>query len=59
MTAPGATLTEADPDLVGLTDVADILGCTRQNMRRLMVTDLRSLRLSTKGHARSGTWRTF
>jgi predicted DNA-binding transcriptional regulator AlpA len=28
---------EASPDLVGLTDVADILGFTRQNMRKLML----------------------
>jgi len=34
---PDATLIEAAPDFVGLTDVADILGCTRQNMRKLMV----------------------
>jgi hypothetical protein len=34
---PNATLIEAAPDFVGLTDVADILGCTRQNMRKLMV----------------------
>ena len=34
---PGASLIEAAPDFVGLTDVADILGCTRQNMRKLMV----------------------
>ena len=26
-------MTEATPDLVGLTDVADILGCSRQNMK--------------------------
>lgn len=35
---PDATLIEAAPDFVGLTDVADILGCTRQNMRKLMVS---------------------
>ena len=34
---PGAVLIEAAPDLVGLTDVADILGFSRQNMRKLMV----------------------
>ncbi len=36
-TIPGARLIEASPDLVGLTDVADILGFTRQNMRKLML----------------------
>ena len=34
---PDATLIEAAPDFVGLTDVAGILGCSRQNMRKLMV----------------------
>lgn len=34
---PSATLIEAAPDLVGLTDVADIVGVTRQNMRKLML----------------------
>lgn len=35
---PGARLVEASPDFVGLTDVADILGFTRQNMRKLMIS---------------------
>jgi len=34
---PDAELVEATPDLVGLTDVADIVGCSRQYMRKLMV----------------------
>ena len=34
---PEAKVTEAIPDLVGLTDVADIVGCSRQNMRKLMI----------------------
>ena len=34
---PGARLVEAAPDMVGLTDIADILGFTRQNMRKLML----------------------
>lgn len=33
-----AKLIEAAPDFVGLTDVADVLGVTRQNMRKLMVS---------------------
>jgi predicted DNA-binding transcriptional regulator AlpA len=32
---PGAKLIEAAPDFVGLTDVADYLGCSRQNMWKL------------------------
>lgn len=35
---PGARLVEATPDLVGLTDVADIVGVSRQNMRKLALT---------------------
>jgi len=35
---PGADLSEAKPDLVGLTDVAQILACSRQNIRKYMDT---------------------
>ena len=34
---PTARLIEATPDLVGLTDVAEIVGVSRQNMRTLML----------------------
>jgi len=34
---PHAILVEASPDFVGLTDAAKILGCTRQNIRNLIV----------------------
>ena len=34
---PDAVLIEASPDLVGLTDVASLLGVTRQNVRKLIV----------------------
>ncbi len=34
---PTATLIEVAPDLVGLSDVAEIVGVTRQNMRKLML----------------------
>ncbi|MGG1949149.1 DNA-binding protein [Trinickia sp. NRRL B-1857] len=34
---PSARLVEAGPDFVGLTDVADLAGVTRQNMRKLML----------------------
>lgn len=34
---PSARLIEAGPDFVGLTDVAELVGTTRQNMRKLMV----------------------
>jgi predicted DNA-binding transcriptional regulator AlpA len=35
---PSARLIEAAPDFVGLTDVAEVMGVTRQNMRKLMVS---------------------
>jgi len=35
---PTAKLIEAAPDFVGLTDVAELVGMTRQNMRKLMVS---------------------
>lgn len=34
---PGARLVEASPDLVGLTEAAELLGCSRQYVRKLMV----------------------
>lgn len=35
---PSAVLVEVTPDLVGITDVADVVGCSRQNMRKLLVS---------------------
>ena len=37
---PQASLIEAAPDLVGLSDIADILGYSRQNIRKLMMNNL-------------------
>lgn len=37
---PDAKLIEATPDFVGLTDIADILGFTRQNMRKIMENNI-------------------
>lgn len=39
---PSAKLIEASPDFVGLTDVAKIVGVSRQNMRKLMVNHANS-----------------
>jgi hypothetical protein len=36
---PTAILIEASPDFVGLTDIADIIGCTRQNIRNVILND--------------------
>lgn len=34
---PDAELIEASPDLAGLTDIAELVGVSRQNMRKLML----------------------
>lgn len=39
---PQAILTEATPDIVGLSDIADLLGFSRQNMRKLMLNHTQS-----------------
>jgi len=36
---PGARLIGVEPDLVGLTDVADLMGFSRQNMRKIMINN--------------------
>ena len=36
---PTARLIEAAPDFVGLTEAADMMGMTRQNLRKLMVSN--------------------
>lgn len=35
---PDARLIEATPDFVGLSDVAELIGFSRQNLRKLMIT---------------------
>lgn len=42
---PGVTLIEATPDFVGLSDIADVLGFSRQNMRKLMMNNSASFPL--------------
>ncbi len=36
---PQANILEATPDFVGITDIAKLLGCTRQNIQKLMSKD--------------------
>ncbi|NET55205.1 MAG: DNA-binding protein [Symploca sp. SIO2E6] len=36
---PHAVLVQASPDIVGQTDIAEFLGCTRQNIRKLIESD--------------------
>ncbi len=57
---PGAELVEVSPDLVGLTDVADLLGMSRQNMRKLMLANPQSFPSPCMtARPRSGIWSTF
>lgn len=46
---PRAQLIEASPDYVGLTEVADIVGFSRQNMRKLMLFDVSSFPVAVHG----------
>ncbi len=46
---PDAMLLEVTPDFVGLTDIADYVGVTRQNMRKLMLTQRSFSDSSTRG----------
>lgn len=43
---PQARLVEASPDIVGLSDIADIVGVSRQNMRKLMLSHASSFPLA-------------
>lgn len=37
---PGTKLIEATPDFVGLTDIANLVGCSRQNIRKIMISNM-------------------
>jgi len=39
---PGAELIEVTPDLVNLSDLAQMVGCTRQNIRKYAIGEVRS-----------------
>ena len=52
---PGACLIEAAPDLVGLSDVAQIVGMSRQNVRKLMIAHRDSFPLPVHAGA-AGVW---
>jgi len=39
---PQAIFSEAKPDLVGISDIAELIGCTRQNVRKLLKKDASS-----------------
>lgn len=52
---PTAKLVEAGPDFVGLTDVAELMGMSRQNLRKLMVANPSSFPLPVH-EGSSGVW---
>ncbi|WP_428356309.1 DNA-binding protein [Methyloprofundus sp.] len=52
---PDAVLIEATPDFVGLSDIADVLGFSRQNMRNLMMNNSISFPLPIH-EGRSAIW---
>jgi hypothetical protein len=51
---PGAKLIEVSPDFVGVTEVVEFAGVSRQNMRKFWLTHATSFPAPT--HERSGTW---
>ena len=40
---PGAMLTEVKPDLVNLSDIAEVIGCSRQNMRKYAAGEMKNV----------------
>lgn len=52
---PGATITEVAPDLVNLADMADRLGCSRQNMRKYATGEIRPRHRPFPAPAHSGS----
>lgn len=46
---PVARLVEASPDFVGLTDVAELAGFSRQNMRKLMIGAVSTFPIAVHG----------
>jgi predicted DNA-binding transcriptional regulator AlpA len=52
---PTARLVEAGPDFVGLTDVAELMGMSRQNLRKLMVANPSSFPVQVHDSS-AGVW---
>ena len=56
---PTARLVEVGPDSVGLSDIAEFVGVSRQNMRQLSLAHARTFRRRfTRAMSSCGTWRT-
>jgi len=43
---PGAVLTEVTPDLVTLAGVADVVGCSRQNIRKYAAGEIKAMEVA-------------
>ena len=43
MAIPGADLSEVKPDLVNLSDLAEFVGCSRQNMRKYAAGEMKQV----------------
>lgn len=56
---PHAKLIEASPDLVGLTDIAAILGCSRQNIRQIMNRHMDTFPSPVHEGGKSAIWHLF
>lgn len=59
---PGAELVEVKPDLVNLSDIADLIGCSRQNMRKYASGEIRTVKARFPAPISSGTaslWHLF
>jgi hypothetical protein len=54
---PGAQLIEIQPDLVNLADVADIVGCSRQNIRKYAAGEIKAVKAAFPEPIHAGLWR--
>ncbi|NUB11288.1 DNA-binding protein [Azospirillum brasilense] len=57
---PGATLTEISPDLVNLADLAGVVGCSRQNIRKYAAGEIKTVKAPFPEPVYTGTpslWR--
>lgn len=52
---PGARLIEAKPDLVSLSEIAEVMGCTRQNMRKYAIGQIRAIKQPFPAPAYTGS----
>lgn len=51
---PGATLLEVKPDLVNLSDIAETIGCSRQNMRKYAAGEMKNVTIPFPAPAFTG-----